>query len=112
MNVSQNQELLDEGIAREVVNCIQKLRKKAGLVPVDDVQVYYKVTPATSELNQVIQNFTEYIGHSIKKPFAPYPFPVELAVVVGESQTLKGATEATLHISIVEFVILPANFIP
>ena len=31
------QSMLDEGVAREVVNRIQKLRKKAGLSPTDEV---------------------------------------------------------------------------
>ncbi|CAK3767963.1 probable isoleucyl-tRNA synthetase, cytoplasmic [Lecanosticta acicola] len=36
-------ELAQEGLAREVLNRIQRLRKRAGLVPTDDVQVAYKV---------------------------------------------------------------------
>ncbi|GAB7337815.1 hypothetical protein MBLNU457_4221t2 [Dothideomycetes sp. NU457] len=36
-------ELAQEGLAREFVNRIQRLRKKAGLVPTDDVSTIYKV---------------------------------------------------------------------
>ena len=36
-------ELAQEGLAREFVNRIQRLRKKAGLVPTDDVSTTYKV---------------------------------------------------------------------
>lgn len=36
-------ELAQEGLAREVLNRIQRLRKRVGLVPTDDVQVAYKV---------------------------------------------------------------------
>jgi isoleucyl-tRNA synthetase len=42
-------ELAQEGLAREVLNRIQRLRKRAGLVPTDDVQVSYRVLgPATT----------------------------------------------------------------
>jgi isoleucyl-tRNA synthetase len=41
-------ELAQEGLAREVLNRIQRLRKRAGLVPTDDVKVEYVVLPPTS----------------------------------------------------------------
>eukprot|EP01027_Heterolobosea_sp_BB2_P022048 GEZU01032431.1.p1 GENE.GEZU01032431.1~~GEZU01032431.1.p1 ORF type:complete len:1094 (+),score=459.19 GEZU01032431.1:187-3468(+) len=36
-----DQTLIDEGVAREIINRIQKLRKKAGLVPEDNVNIYF-----------------------------------------------------------------------
>lgn len=41
-------ELAQEGLAREVLNRIQRLRKRAGLVPTDDVQVAYRVLAVSS----------------------------------------------------------------
>ena len=38
-------ELAQEGLAREVLNRIQRLRKSAGLVPTDDVKLSYSVLP-------------------------------------------------------------------
>jgi isoleucyl-tRNA synthetase len=38
-------ELAQEGLAREVLNRIQRLRKRAGLVPTDDVRLAYSVLP-------------------------------------------------------------------
>lgn len=35
--------MLDEGLAREVINRIQKLRKKANLSPSDDVTAYFRI---------------------------------------------------------------------
>ncbi|KAI7699685.1 isoleucyl-tRNA synthetase [Hortaea werneckii] len=40
-------ELAQEGLAREVLNRVQRLRKKAGLVPTDDVKLAYSVLPPT-----------------------------------------------------------------
>lgn len=36
-------ELMDEGVAREVITRFQQLRKKAGLVPTDEVLMRYRV---------------------------------------------------------------------
>ncbi|KAK3057094.1 isoleucine--tRNA ligase [Extremus antarcticus] len=42
--------LAQEGLAREVLNRVQRLRKRAGLVPTDDVRLVYAVlAPAASE---------------------------------------------------------------
>lgn len=42
-------ELAQEGMAREFLNRVQRLRKKAGLVPTDDVRVVYSVTKGSAE---------------------------------------------------------------
>ena len=41
LDVMRHPELEAEGMAREVVNRIQRLRKSAGLVPTDDIDVFY-----------------------------------------------------------------------
>lgn len=41
LDVLKHPELEQEGTAREFVNRIQRLRKAAGLVPTDDIDVYY-----------------------------------------------------------------------
>lgn len=38
-----HEELAQEGLAREVINRVQRLRKKAGLQPTDDVKMEYRV---------------------------------------------------------------------
>ncbi|KAI7666497.1 hypothetical protein KC319_g6915, partial [Hortaea werneckii] len=40
-----------EGLAREVLNRVQRLRKKAGLVPTDDVKLAYSVLPPAAAAN-------------------------------------------------------------
>lgn len=69
LDVSPDQSMLDEGVAREIVNRIQKLRKKAHLVPTDEVTVYYQVTPATSDLHRIASTHIEYVEGVIKMPF-------------------------------------------
>ncbi|EDV24777.1 uncharacterized protein TRIADDRAFT_25814 [Trichoplax adhaerens] len=71
INVTPDETMLNEGFAREVVNRIQKLRKKAGLQPSNDVTVFYE-TPKSNEENQsflkVITEYKNYIENAIKQP--------------------------------------------
>jgi isoleucyl-tRNA synthetase len=51
-------ELAQEGLAREVLNRIQRLRKRAGLVPTDDVQVAYRVLGSAAAETDIAVNGT------------------------------------------------------
>ncbi|KAL2021687.1 hypothetical protein VTK56DRAFT_6779 [Thermocarpiscus australiensis] len=55
LDVAHHPELADDGLAREVINRFQRLRKKAGLVPTDEVHMRYclSLTPTVSELDQL-----------------------------------------------------------
>ncbi|XP_077985706.1 isoleucine--tRNA ligase, cytoplasmic-like isoform X2 [Glandiceps talaboti] len=89
MDVTPDQSMVDEGVAREVVNRIQKLRKKAKLVPVDDITVFYEVTAADGYLSNVVSNHQEYISNSIKQPIQAYPVPSDCKEIVKESVQMK-----------------------
>jgi isoleucyl-tRNA synthetase len=43
LDTASHPELLDEGLVRDIINRIQRMRKKAGLVPTDDIQMQYTV---------------------------------------------------------------------
>ncbi|KND92086.1 Isoleucine--tRNA ligase, cytoplasmic [Tolypocladium ophioglossoides CBS 100239] len=43
LDMAPHPELVEEGLAREMINRVQRLRKKAGLVPADDVRMQYAV---------------------------------------------------------------------
>lgn len=60
--------MLDEGTAREIINRVQKLRKKAHLVPTDLITVYYDISPA-GELSRVAKEFSDFIMNVLKVPF-------------------------------------------
>lgn len=89
MDVSPDQSMLDEGIAREVINRVQKLRKKAGLVPSDDITIYYQ---ASGNLNNIVTAFFDYIKTAIKQPFLPYPVDLGMEKVIIESNQVKTDT--------------------
>ena len=61
--------MLDEGVAREIINRVQKLRKKAGLLPTDDVVIHYEATPQGCEIDRVAQSHREYIENTLKMPY-------------------------------------------
>ena len=81
--------MLDEGLAREVVNRVQKLRKKAKLQPSDVVTVQYIVEPANHELTRIIAEHQDYIETSTKNDMTPNEASGEVMIV--EDYDLKGA---------------------
>nr|XP_055165926.1 isoleucine--tRNA ligase, cytoplasmic isoform X1 [Nyctereutes procyonoides] len=97
LDVTPDQSMVDEGVAREVINRIQKLRKKCNLVPTDEITVYYKAKSEGKYLNNVIESHMEFIFATIKAPLKPYPAPVSDKIIIQEEMQLKGsALEITL----------------
>ncbi|XP_020298336.1 probable isoleucine--tRNA ligase, cytoplasmic [Pseudomyrmex gracilis] len=66
MDVFYTKEMYNEGIAREVINRIQKLRKKAELLPSDRAVVYYRVE--NEELAEIIKTHKDIIVKATKTP--------------------------------------------
>lgn len=85
INVTPDQSMLDEGTAREIINRVQKLRKKAHLVPTDLITVYYNISPA-GELSRVAKELNNFIINVLKVPFIDGP-PVG-NVIIEETQTV------------------------
>lgn len=84
----------DEGIVREVINRIQKLRKKAHLVPSDPVTVYFSVSPEDSQLQRVTVSHADFIESALKAPLRPLtelPVKNNLSTVIEETQQIKGS---------------------
>ena len=91
LDCTPDQSMIDEGTAREVVNRIQKLRKKAGLKPQDEVTLYYKVSPTKDDLLRVINEYVEYIETSTKNPVVLETEKSNLGnKIIEESYVLKG----------------------
>jgi isoleucyl-tRNA synthetase len=67
LNVETNEELRQMGMAREVVNRIQRLRKTSGISIDDQIEIYYK---SDSELlNSVLASYTDKVMQSTRMPF-------------------------------------------
>nr|KAF6394782.1 hypothetical protein HJG59_006577 [Molossus molossus] len=91
LDITPDQSMVDEGVAREVINRIQKLRKKCGLVPTDRVTVYYTAQSEGSYLRTVIESHVDFIFATIKAPLKPYPVPTSDKILIQEKMQLKGS---------------------
>lgn len=114
MDMTPNEELMEEGLAREVINRIQKLKKKAQLIPTDPVLIYYELNASPqkkSEVDQMLKVMTKYhsmIKTTIKSEFGKYTAADagKKRVIINESVDLKGI-DLKLTICSTEEVQLP-----
>lgn len=54
LNLVQDENLKQKGVAREVVNRVQKLRKEAGLNIDDQVEIFYELPAGETSFDKVI----------------------------------------------------------
>ncbi|SCV70092.1 BQ2448_1486 [Microbotryum intermedium] len=89
LDVTRRPELEREGLAREVVNRVQRLRKKAGLVATDDIDVFYSFAQGVGdELKAIIHGSEDLMKRVLK--CCPRPWDVQHGegkeVVIEEEQ--------------------------
>ncbi|EEQ84226.1 isoleucyl-tRNA synthetase [Blastomyces dermatitidis ER-3] len=96
-------ELAEEGLAREIVNRVQRLRKKAGLVPTDDVGMEYRVIsdPDNIGIEHVFQTQSKAIEKALRRPIDQHivtevegkaPEGEEEGIILEEEQEVHKAT--------------------
>ncbi|XP_072969393.1 isoleucine--tRNA ligase, cytoplasmic [Typha angustifolia] len=69
LDLRPDESLFEAGVAREVVNRVQKLRKKAGLEPTDLVEVYYKSLDSDKNvLESILHSQDQYIRAALGSP--------------------------------------------
>jgi isoleucyl-tRNA synthetase len=96
-------ELADEGVAREIISRVQKLRKKAGLLVTDDVKMEYKVLsdPDDIGLNNVFHTQAAAIEKVLRRPINKHvvthvegeiPKEEEEGLIMQEEQEIQKAT--------------------
>ena len=63
-------DLAKEGIAREIINRVQQLRKRARLVPTDDVKMEYKVLtdPENTSIEEVFETHGKAFEKALRRP--------------------------------------------
>lgn len=114
MDMTPNEELLEEGLAREVINRVQKLKKKAQLIPTDPVLIFYELNASAQkkadadQILKVMNNYHTMIKSTIKSEFGKYDAAVagKKRVIISESVDLKGI-DLKLTICSTEEVQLP-----
>jgi isoleucyl-tRNA synthetase len=96
-------ELAEEGLGREIINRVQRLRKKAGLQPTDDVKMEYKVLsdPEDVGISQVFQTQTQAFEKALRRPLDKHevtqvqgeiPDEKEEGIILEEEQEVQKAT--------------------
>ena len=70
LDTEMHPSLLQEGIAREIVNRVQQLRKKAKLVPTDDVKMEYRILtdPESTGIGEVFENHGKTFEKALRRP--------------------------------------------
>jgi isoleucyl-tRNA synthetase len=72
LDMTSNESLIEEGLAREVMNRIQRLRKKAGLKPTDKVDYYYEfIQDMSTQLRQIIEKPSKYLDEYLQQRMYP-----------------------------------------
>jgi len=91
-------ELEEEGLARELINRVQQLRKKAGVKATDDVEVFYKLEDevAGARVVKVIKEHADLIRRTTRSlPVEDSLRKPDAVVILTEEQEL-GGTKFTL----------------
>ncbi|OUC41766.1 putative isoleucine--tRNA ligase [Trichinella nativa] len=95
LNVSQDESMHEEGLAREMVNRIQKLRKKAKLLPQDDVMIKCELVSGgdSSKVYSSLCRWREFMEQSLKQPIVFLESPQtesDHLLIIKENVTVKG----------------------
>ncbi|KAI5387971.1 isoleucine--tRNA ligase, cytoplasmic [Lathyrus oleraceus] len=85
LDLRPDESLFEAGAAREVVNRIQKLRKKIALEPTDTVEVYFQSLDDDTSISQrVLHSQESYIREAIGSPLLQFSLMPAHAVIIGE----------------------------
>ncbi|CAE6207370.1 unnamed protein product [Arabidopsis arenosa] len=92
--------LYEAGVAREIVNRIQKLRKKSGLEPTDVVEVYIEsLDKDESALQQVLCSQEQYIKDTIGSSLLPSTLMPSHAVILSD-ESFQNVSKLSFKISL------------
>lgn len=105
--------LLDAGTAREIVNRVQKLRKKAGLEPTDFVEIFFEPLESedgeqSSTLKRVFKTQASYIQESLGSPMLEMKILPSDAVVLA-SEKFSGVADGAFQITIARSYVCVAE---
>ncbi|KOS22806.1 Isoleucine--tRNA ligase [Escovopsis weberi] len=87
-------ELAQEGFVREVINRVQRLRKKAGLQSTDDVKMEYRVLSDPDQLGveQVLETYSARFAKVLRRPVEKQEDGASNELIAEEEQEIQQAT--------------------
>ncbi|KUL88822.1 hypothetical protein ZTR_03471 [Talaromyces verruculosus] len=100
VDIATHPEQLTEALARDIITRIQKLRKKAGLVPTDDVLMQYRVSanPDNVDIDEMISFRESQFKASLRRGLEPMSDDVPSDPVVLEEEQTIGNLSLTLRL--------------
>jgi len=98
LDLEVDEHMRQEGLARELINRIQKLRKKGGVVPTDPIEVFYEVADPKDALNQVVVSHKGLVHNTIGVPFAPLNLKSKSAKFIVADVAEVGTTAVKLEL--------------
>ncbi|CAL9203122.1 unnamed protein product [Musa hybrid cultivar] len=110
LDLRADESLFDAGVAREVVNRIQKLRKKAGLEPTDIVELYYESLEKDEKiLEKIVNSQGEYIKDALGSPLLHKSWaPSEAVIFCQEEFQVQFSHEEIPSLSFIIIIAKPA----
>ncbi|XP_008793645.2 isoleucine--tRNA ligase, cytoplasmic-like [Phoenix dactylifera] len=100
LDLRADESLFEAGVAREVVNRVQKLRKKAGLEPTDTVEVYYKPLENNKNiLENIVNSQEQYIREALGSRLLHHTLTPPDAVIFCQEE-FRGVSGVSFVISI------------
>ncbi|KAJ0976072.1 hypothetical protein J5N97_018037 [Dioscorea zingiberensis] len=106
LDLRADESLFEAGVAREVVNRIQKLRKKAGLEPTDIVEVYYEpLDDGKQILENIISSQEQYIREALGSPLLHRTLSPPEAVIFC-TEEFRGVSGVSFIISLARPVLI------
>jgi len=91
LDCAPHPELLDDGLVRDMINRVQKMRKKAGLVPTDDIRMRYSVNsnPDGVDVDTLVTSREPLFISALRAPMERLAgdIPAE-SIIFEEDQTL------------------------
>jgi len=85
LDTIQTDTLKRSGLAREVINRIQRLRKNSGISIEDQIEVYYKFE-SEAELLKVINEHSDKVVQTTRMPFLADVENSKTGVFIGETE--------------------------
>ncbi|KAH3902588.1 Isoleucine--tRNA ligase, cytoplasmic [Saccharomycodes ludwigii] len=80
-------ELKNEGLAREIINRVQKLRKKCGLEATDDVLVEYELIKDTINFDDIVKEYYDTLSKTCRSEIKKYD-GLKTNVIADEEQSI------------------------
>ncbi|KAF8118511.1 hypothetical protein N665_0005s0268 [Sinapis alba] len=100
LDLRPDDSLYEAGVAREIVNRIQKLRKKSGLEPTDVVEVYIgSLDKDESALQQVLCSQEQYIKDTIGSSLLPSTLMPSHVVILSD-ESFQNVSKLSFKISL------------